>query len=62
MVNGDFWSERRVLVTGGGGFLGAWLLRLLSERGARPVGFDLNSASHLFLYSRPLALISGSHL
>ena len=45
MVNGDFWSERRVLVTGGGGFLGAWLLRLLSERGARPVGFDLNSAS-----------------
>lgn len=45
MVNGDFWSGRRVLVTGGGGFLGACLLRLLSERGARPVGYDLNSAS-----------------
>ena len=33
----SFWASRRVLVTGGGGFLGRALLRTLSERGAAHV-------------------------
>ncbi len=33
----SFWASRRVLVTGGGGFLGRVLLRTLSERGAAHV-------------------------
>lgn len=36
-----FWQGRRVLITGGGGFLGAWLSRLLVEAGARVHAFDL---------------------
>ena len=32
----SFWASRRVLLTGGGGFLGRALLRTLSERGRRP--------------------------
>ena len=30
----NFWSHRRVLVTGGSGFLGCWLVKLLTQRGA----------------------------
>lgn len=32
----------RVLVTGGSGFLGSWVLRELIDRGAEPVVYDLN--------------------
>lgn len=35
-----FWLNRRVLITGMCGFLGAWLARLLVEQGARVTGFD----------------------
>jgi CDP-glucose 4,6-dehydratase len=38
---GEFWRSRRVLITGAGGFLGAWLSRLLLEAGAEVCGFDL---------------------
>jgi len=37
----EFWKGRRVLITGASGFLGAWLARLLLERGAEVRGFDL---------------------
>lgn len=37
----EFWRGRRVLITGGGGFLGGWLSRLLVETGARVHAFDL---------------------
>ena len=32
-----FFESRRIAVTGGGGFLGSYLLAKLSERGARDV-------------------------
>jgi CDP-glucose 4,6-dehydratase len=40
-VSGEFWRGRAVLVTGGGGFLGAWLSRLLLDAGAAVANFDL---------------------
>ena len=29
----DFWRDKRVVVTGGGGFLGSYVLEFLKERG-----------------------------
>ena len=40
-VNREFWRGRRALVTGGGGFLGAWLARILVDVGAQVASFDL---------------------
>jgi len=34
-MSGDFWSNRSVLVTGAGGFVGSWLAKALVEAGAR---------------------------
>jgi CDP-glucose 4,6-dehydratase len=38
MTNRQFWSDRRVLVTGSAGFLGSWMVRTLRGSGATVVG------------------------
>lgn len=43
---GDFWRNKRVLVTGGGGFIGSHLCENLVEKGARVTSGDL-SYGHL---------------
>jgi nucleoside-diphosphate-sugar epimerase len=39
-------SEPRFLITGAKGFIGAWIVKNLVERGARPCIFDLDRDSH----------------
>ena len=40
-----FWPDRRVMVTGGGGFLGKFVVKKLEERGARNI-FVVRSAEY----------------
>lgn len=50
MVSGDFWSGKRVLVTGHTGFKGAWLCIWLKELGALVSGFSLQPTTSPALY------------
>ena len=50
MINGDFWSGKRVLVTGHTGFKGAWLCIWLRELGALVSGFSLKPTTSPALY------------
>ena len=47
-----FWAGQSVLVTGGGGFLGMWLVNMLSRLGAQVIVYDNN-----FLASRYAQMI-----
>lgn len=50
MVRGDFWSGKRVLVTGHTGFKGAWLCIWLRELGAVVSGFSMKPTTSPALY------------
>lgn len=39
-------TARRFLITGAKGFIGAWIVKVLLERGDRPLIFDLDAESH----------------
>ncbi len=41
MMNLDFWSQKRVFLTGHTGFKGAWLCRILALAGAQVTGYSL---------------------
>lgn len=60
-----FWSGRRVLITGVGGFLGAWLSRLLVHAGAEVVGLDIATESPCLKVQgveREMKIVQGSVL
>lgn len=50
MISRDFWSGKRVLVTGHTGFKGAWLCIWLRELGALVSGFSLKPTTSPALY------------
>lgn len=50
IVDGEFWRERRVLLTGHTGFKGAWLSLWLQRLGARVTGFSLGVPTEPSLY------------
>jgi len=37
MMSSEFWSKKRVCVTGGAGFLGSVVVKKLGERGAKNI-------------------------
>jgi CDP-glucose 4,6-dehydratase len=47
----DYFKNRRVLVTGANGFIGAWLIKTLVELGAEVTGYDMADQGALSLHS-----------
>lgn len=45
-----FWNRKKVLITGHTGFKGAWLVSMLNELGAIPLGYSLPAPSEPSLY------------
>ena len=50
VTGGDFWSGKRVLLTGHTGFKGSWLAFWLASRGARVTGYALAPATQPSLW------------
>jgi len=50
-VKDNFWNERRVLITGGAGFLGAWIIKKLVEKDAHVTALirDHDKNSNLYI-------------
>ena len=44
MLN-NFWKNKKVFITGHTGFKGSWLTLILSQMGAKIVGYSLNPIS-----------------
>jgi len=40
-----FWKNKKVMITGHTGFKGSWLTLILSQMGAKVVGYSLNPIS-----------------
>lgn len=60
--NPNFWSQKRVLITGHTGFKGSWLSCWLKKMGAEVVGYSLPPATTPSLYNettQPREFISG---
>ncbi len=55
----NYWNQRRVLVTGGTGFLGYHLCKLLCERGARVRSFALPVPVDHVIRSLPVEILDG---
>lgn len=43
----DFWTDKRVFVTGASGFLGSWTVQELNRRGATTIGYVRDGGVHL---------------
>ena len=50
MINKDFWSGKKVFITGNTGFKGSWLCLWLISMGAKVTGYALNPPTHPSLY------------
>ncbi len=50
MGNAEYWRGRRVFITGASGFIPAWLIRALVDRGARITGLDRSDVGALDLH------------
>lgn len=51
MVDGDFWSRKKVFLTGHTGFKGSWMSRLLLNMGAELSGYSLPAPTKPNLFS-----------
>jgi CDP-glucose 4,6-dehydratase len=51
MPSKEFWSNKKVLITGNTGFKGSWLTILLLEKGAKIIGISKREKTGLFLYN-----------
>ncbi|MHA2283546.1 MAG: GDP-mannose 4,6-dehydratase [Promethearchaeota archaeon] len=62
-VNGNFWKNKHVFVTGCTGLLGSWLTRFLVEKGANVIGLvrDLVPQSNLYRFEleKKINIVSG---
>lgn len=61
-MTSDFWRGRRVLITGGNGFIGAWLARTLIDLGAQIIVYDRSDSGALDLHDglkAKVALVTG---
>ena len=50
-INGDFWSGKKVFITGNTGFKGSWLSLWLNHLGATLKGYSLNIPSSPDMFS-----------
>ncbi|HDL07991.1 MAG TPA: CDP-glucose 4,6-dehydratase [Desulfobacteraceae bacterium] len=57
VMDGNFWQDKRVLITGHTGFKGSWLSLWLQRKGARTIGFALDPPTSPSLFE--IARVAG---